>query len=172
METRDNSNLTEQQKLFCLEYIRVGMIGAQAARKAGYSKKSAGTTACILLKNPDVKLEISKLQREIAKEAKIDAVWVLEKLIRIVDRCMEGHVKTVCGRPVKKIVEDDDGNEHKVPVWTFDSAGANRALELIGKHLGMFTELIKNLDDKELTEKQKQALDLIMKRENAKQSDK
>nr|MCR5258685.1 hypothetical protein [Desulfovibrio sp.] len=35
-------------------------------------------------------------------------------------------------------VVDEEGNAK----WTFDSKGANRALELLGKHLGIFTEKV------------------------------
>ena len=35
-------------------------------------------------------------------------------------------------------VTDDDGQG----VWTSDSSGANRALELLGKHLGTFSDNI------------------------------
>ena len=31
--------------------------------------------------------------------------------------------------------------------WKFDSAGANRSLELLGRHLGMFTDKFKIVDE-------------------------
>jgi phage terminase small subunit len=34
---------------------------------------------------------------------------------------------------------DEDGNN----VWEFDSSGANKALELLGRHLAMFTDKTK-----------------------------
>ena len=30
-------------------------------------------------------------------------------------------------------------DENNMPLWKFDSSGANRALELLGKHIGLFS---------------------------------
>jgi hypothetical protein len=54
--------------------------------------------------------------------------WVLKMLVEIAERSTQ-----------KKAVLDDDGNV--IGEWKFDSAGANKALELIGKHLGMFVSV-------------------------------
>jgi hypothetical protein len=35
-------------------------------------------------------------------------------------------------------LETDEG------IWQFDSAGANRSLELLGKHLGLFVEKVEH----------------------------
>ena len=37
---------------------------------------------------------------------------------------------------MKPVVDEDTGEG----VWEFDAAGANRALELIGRHLGLFLD--------------------------------
>lgn len=81
-------------------------------------------------KKPFVKARIEELRREITEraveKASVDRAWVLGNLKRVVNRCLQEE-------PVMK------GNE-PTGQYKFDSAGANRALELIGKELGMFVE--------------------------------
>ena len=58
----------------------------------------------------------------------MSAKWVLDRLKEVAERCMEAtHVRDRSG----KIVDGE---------WTFDSAGANRSLELLGKHLRMWVD--------------------------------
>ena len=53
----------------------------------------------------------------------IDADYVLEGLKEVAEKCMQ------------RIPSDGEGRP-----YPFNAAGANKALELLGKHLGMFTE--------------------------------
>ena len=57
------AELTEQQRLFVLEYVRSGGRGAEAARAAGFSEHSAGKYAYQLLEKPHVADAIYKEQR-------------------------------------------------------------------------------------------------------------
>ena len=63
------------------------------------------------------------------KRTKIDADWVLNQAVKLHNRCMQGEP-----------VLDRDGNE--TGEWKFEHAGANKSLELIGKHVNVqaFTE--------------------------------
>lgn len=65
--------------------------------------------------------------------------WVKRSLIEVARRCMEP--ERVMLRQGREWVqaEDDEGNL----VFRFDSAGANRALELVGKDVGMFVDQLK-----------------------------
>ena len=114
--------MTEKQKLFILEYQKDGN-ATQAAIRAGYSNKTAYSIGQKLLK----KVEIQKaLEADItarAERVKMSADDVIQDLITIKDRCMTG-------KP-------------------FDARGAIKALELIGKHLGMFTSKIQVEDNTE-----------------------
>ena len=70
-------------------------------------------------------------RKHVAEKAEVDAAWVLMKQVEIFERCMQSRsVRDRKGEPV--YIEGSDGA--LVPAYTFDSAGANRALELIGKH--------------------------------------
>jgi phage terminase small subunit len=118
--------LTPKQERFVQEYL-VDLNATQAAIRAGYSLNTAAQHAARLVRNVKVSAAIKAAQTEIAKSLGLDAQWVLRRLHEISDRCVQA-------QPVL----DHQGNE--TGEYRFDSAGANRATELIGKHLGMFTE--------------------------------
>ena len=61
-----------------------------------------------------------------SEETGTTAAWVLEELKKVYEASMEA-------RPVY----DKDGNEKG---FSFNPAAANRSLELLGKHLGMFKD--------------------------------
>jgi phage terminase small subunit len=129
--------LTPKQQRFCQEYL-IDLNGTQAAIRAGYSKKTANEQSSQLLAKLNIQTEISKIRDERAKATALNAQWVIENLEEVSQRCMQKVpvVKYDREKRCMKQVIDEDGEG----VWQFDSAGANRALELLGKHLGMFTE--------------------------------
>jgi phage terminase small subunit len=81
-------------------------------------------------KKPHVKARIEQLRQEITEraveKASVDRAWVLSRLKTVVNRCLQEEPVIKNGEPT---------GEYK-----FDSAGANRSLELLGKELGMFVE--------------------------------
>lgn len=102
-----------------------------AAIYAGYSKASAHVQASRLLKNPKIQAAVEELKGNAAEAAIVDVKWVLVRLKRIVKRCMEPTaILNSKGEPTGE--------------YRFDSNGANRALELIGKHLKMFADVVKH----------------------------
>lgn len=65
----------------------------------------------------------------------LDRQYVIGRLMTVVERCMQTEpVRDKKGNPV--YVDTPDGA--MAPAYTFDSAGATRALELLGKTLRMF----------------------------------
>jgi phage terminase small subunit len=83
------------------------------------------------LRKLEIKNEIDKRLETRAKKAGLDAEWVLQRLKDISDRCMQAEA-----------VFDREGNE--TGEYKFDSTGANKATELIGKHLGMFRDKVEH----------------------------
>ena len=125
-----NDALSIKQKMFCDEYL-VDLNGTQAALRAGYSIGCATSQASRMLSMPKIQQYLETKRRKLEIKTEISAQYVLQNLKDVAERCMSAQpVVNMAGKPVL----DDNGN----PVYRFDSAGANKALELIGKHLGVF----------------------------------
>lgn len=102
---------TVKQRRFVEEYI-VDFNGYQAALRAGYSPRSASVQAIENLGKPNIAKAVGE---EIAKRSKatgIDAAYVLRQAVKLHERCM------VKGRG-------------------FMPSAAAKALELVGKHVGV-----------------------------------
>lgn len=127
------TKLSDKQEMFIREYL-VDLNGTQAAIRAGYSEKGASVTATRLLANVSIRARIEELQQERAKKLELDADWVLQRLKDISDKCMQEVPVEVFNYRTKEMEPTGE--------YTFDSQGANRATELIGKHLGMFKDRI------------------------------
>lgn len=133
-----SGKLTPQQEMFCQEYI-VDYNGTQAAIRAGYSEKNARTHASRMLTNANILSRVRAIQKERLEKLAVTQESVILKLLEIYDRCMQA-----------KPVMEWDYNERKYVAtgeYTFDSRGALNALEMIGKHLAMFTNKIKHSGD-------------------------
>ncbi|XSE70195.1 terminase small subunit [Lactiplantibacillus plantarum] len=74
--------LTPKQQKFADEYIKSGN-AADAARKAGYSKRSARSVGQENLTKPDIKQYIDEQMSEIASKRIMDATEAVELLTRI-----------------------------------------------------------------------------------------
>ena len=127
-------SITPKQERFCQEYI-VDYNGTQAAVRAGYAANSARKTASRLLTNADILARVRELQREQTARLALTQDYVLQQLVDTY-RC--------CREPEPVLVYDPDaGGMVESGKYQFDSKGALRALELIGKHLGMYQDKLK-----------------------------
>lgn len=127
-------SITSKQERFCQEYI-VDYNGAQAAVRAGYAANSARKTASRMLTNADILARVRELQREQTARLALTQDYVLQQLVDTY-RC--------CREPEPVLVYDPDaGGMVESGKYQFDSKGALRALELIGKHLGMYQDKLK-----------------------------
>jgi len=114
------AKLTPKQEAFCLEYL-IDLNATKAAMRAGYSESSAYSIAGENMKKPEIIERIAELKAERSKITKIDAQWVLENAKKVFDRCMQHEPVMQAGEPT---------GEYK-----FEHSGANKALEIIGKHI-------------------------------------
>jgi phage terminase small subunit len=130
-----------RHELFCREYI-IDYIGTQAAIRAGYSKKTAHVQASELLKNPKVLARIRELQKEQTERLAITSDWVVQQLVDVVKKSKEPEPVMKWDADKKQIVESGE--------YTFDSKGATKALELLGKHLGMYVEKVEEKVDMQI----------------------
>lgn len=113
--------MTPKQQRFVQEYL-IDLNATQAAIRAGYAPGgSAEVTGHRLLSNAKIASAIKDAQDQRAEETQITQEWVLRSLEKVAKRCMDAE--------------------------TFEHAGANRALELIGRHLSMFKDVVEHRGD-------------------------
>ncbi len=133
--------MTGKQNIFVQEYLK-DLNATQAAKRAGYSHKTAYSIGQRLLRNVEVSNAINSAMSERSERTALNADYVLQNLHEIAQRCMQKSPVMVKGEQAI----DDEGRH----MWTFDAKNALRALELIGKHMGMFSD--KNREQEETPE--------------------
>src|SRR5699024_9420598 len=121
--------LTAKQEMFCREYL-IDLNATQAAIRAGYSERTAGAAASRLLKDVNIIARVKELKDKRADELELDAYWVLKRLKDVSDRSMQMEPVMQYDPALGEMVETGE--------FQFDSHGANRSTELIGRHIGMF----------------------------------
>lgn len=72
--------LTNRHQRFVDEYI-IDLNATQAAIRAGYAPKAANKQAHLLMLRPDVQAAIAEAQASRSERTKIDADWVLRRLV-------------------------------------------------------------------------------------------
>lgn len=122
----DGLPLNDQQRFFCREYI-IDFNGQRAAIAAGYSPKTAKSQASDLLTRPNLQAFLQTLINKRAAAVQVTAEDVLRDLLKVKDRCLQAE-------PVLDKTGAETGE------YRFDSSGANKSLELVGKHLRMFVD--------------------------------
>lgn len=121
--------MTDKQINFCREYVK-DYNGTQAAIRAGYSEKTASVKANQLLHNENILNAIKQNQKELVESSCLTEEKVIARLEEILERCMsadpvmEWNYEEHCYKPTGE--------------YQFDSKGALKAIEMLGKHLGMF----------------------------------
>lgn len=131
-------------------YIQAGYVAR------GHAAEAAGSR---LLRHVEVASEIERRRTVIEKRVGITAESVLRRLDQVADRCMEAEPVMEFDHAEKAMVQktamikDPDGTTREVGVYEFDSAGANRALELLGKHLKLFTDRVEHTGEIGLAER-------------------
>lgn len=108
--------LTEKQKRFCEEYL-IDLNAAQAAIRAGYSAKGINKRTTRMMANEGIQQYLAELRNEQSARTRITADTVLGELVKIASADVE-----------------------------VTERGKMKALELLGKHLGLFTSGADNSD--------------------------
>jgi phage terminase small subunit len=112
-------NLTGKQQRFVEEYL-IDFNATQAYKRAGYSATTdivARANASKLLTNHNIQAYLKQLQEKLQKETEISQEWVLKELQAMYEK-------------------------NRDCILPGSAAAANKALELIGKHIGMFTDKV------------------------------
>lgn len=143
--------LTAKQERFCREYL-ADCNATQAAIRSGYSEKTAHVSGPRLLTNVSVYEKINSLKAERARSLDITAERVLKELARLAfgdpsEIVSVGKYGRITVKPTAQLTEDQRRTIHSV-IQTADGlkirfADKLRALELVGKHIGLFEERIR-----------------------------
>lgn len=154
------AKITKKNEVFCEEYL-IDLNATQAAIRAGYSPNAAGSIGSELLKKPEIRARIDQAMAERSKRTGINADRVLRELGRIaflnpkdvidlntaevLDTATDDDLAVIAGVKVKYVPHkdfDEDGEpvieqaiEREVKM-----ADKLKALELCGRHLGMFKD--------------------------------
>lgn len=149
------ANLTSKQQQFVKEYL-VDLNATQAAIRAGYSSKTANRIATENLSKPVLQAAIQEAMRERSERTQITQDMVLQELAKIgfadlksvVSWTKDGKITVkpsdeVDGTIVSEISETEinygDYIKRTKKVKLHDKL---RALEMVGRHLGMFRDNI------------------------------
>ncbi len=143
-------NLTEKQIRFCKEYI-IDANKTQAAIKAGYSSKTAESQGSRLLTNVNVVNFIQELKKDVEKANKITIQKVLNELDKMAFSNITDYIEvkedTITLTDWTKLSKEQTAAIESVHQtkdgYRIKLYNKPHALEMIGKHLGMFAEIDK-----------------------------
>lgn len=128
--------LTDKQKRFIEEYL-VDLNATQAAIRAGYSEKTAYSIGEENLKKPEIKRAIEDAQLNRSSRVQITQDDVIRMLIENIEKS-SGAKQVVITQTRKS--EDGEFVGDDVAQFVYEPSSVNKALELLGKHLGMFKD--------------------------------
>lgn len=138
--------MTKKQKRFVEEYL-IDLNATQAAIRAGYKPDNAQQMGSENLFKPVISAEIAKAMAERSKRTGINQDRVLRELAKIAFVNAIEVIDPETATVKKDASSDDTAAIQSVKVKTFGEDGLEReikmadklkALELLGKHLGMY----------------------------------
>lgn len=148
-----DEKLTDLQEQFCREYL-VDLNATQAAKRAGYSEQSARQQGSENLSKPAIQERIEALMQERSRRVEVTSDLVLSELLLIartdLSRAFDAQGNLL---PVPKIPEEIRRAISAVEVTVSATGIATKkvkfldkikSLELLGKHLKLFTEKIEH----------------------------
>lgn len=174
MAGKPKDKLTDKQKAFILEYL-VDLNATKAAIRAGYSETSARQTAHDTLNNPVVAAEVQRHMDARAERVGVNSETVLRELLKIAmtdvrklysesgsllppQEWPDDVAKSVSAVDIEDLYEgygeerEQIGHTKKVKLWD-----KTKALELLGRHLKLFTDKIEVKADESLAELMRKA---------------
>ncbi|WP_312047753.1 terminase small subunit [Anaerotignum sp.] len=146
--------MTKKQKMFVEEYL-IDLNATQAAIRAGYSPQTAYSIGQENLNKPEIKNALEKAMAERSRRTGISADRVLMELAKMAFVNPKDVINMSDGSVRKDASDDDLACVQSVKVKTsyFDTGETieketklydkKASLELLGKHLGIFTDKVK-----------------------------
>lgn len=138
--------MTQKQKRFIEEYL-IDLNATQAAIRAGYSPDTAQQTGSENLSKPVIRAQIDRAIAERSKRTGVNAERVVQELAKIAFVNAAEVIDPKTATVKEDALPEDTAAIQSVKVKTFGEDGLEReikmadkikALELLGKHLGMF----------------------------------
>lgn len=155
--------LTAKQEAFCNEYL-IDLNATQAAIRAGYSPESANEIGCQNLAKLNIAERVGELMAMRQERTRISADRVLRELARMGFSDIRDYFTPEDGirkvsaleddaaaalqsmKVTKKIVDyDEEGNAIVGDVVEFKLADKTKNLELLGRHMALFTDVTKTI---------------------------
>lgn len=142
--------MTKKQKRFVEEYL-IDLNATQAAIRAGYSPDTAKEIGCENLTKPNISAEVSKAMAERSKRTGVNADRVVMELAKIAFVNADDVINSKDATLKEDVSRDDTAAIQSVKVKKFGDDGLEReikmadkikALELLGRHLGMFKDKV------------------------------
>ena len=142
--------MTKKQKRFIEEYL-VDMNATQAAIRSGYSPDTAKSIGSENLTKPDIQARIAKAMAERSRRTGVNADRAVMELAKIAFVNASDVIDADTATLKPDATPEDTAAIQSVKVKTFGEDGLEReikmadklkALELLGKHLGMFKDKV------------------------------
>lgn len=145
--------MTKKQKRFVEEYL-IDLNATQAAIRAGYSPESAYSIGSENLKKPEIRACIEKAMAERSKRTGVNQDRIIMELAKIgflnpkdlvnfdeatvKEEAAEEDLAAIASVRVKRFpTKDGEGIEREIKMYD-----KSKALELLGRHLGMFKDKV------------------------------
>jgi len=135
--------MTAKQERFVKAYLKC-LNATEAAKKSGYSERSAKTLGARLLANPDVKREIATRQAAIAKHADIEKASLVRQLAAMIFTNVSDIVEWDGGTLKVKPLSEIPGEFHPAIQKIERRADGTATIEMVPK-LPLIAELNKML---------------------------
>ena len=142
--------MTKKQKRFIEEYL-IDLNATQAAIRAGYSPDTAKSIGSENLTKPDIQARIAKAMAERSRRTGVNADRVVMELAKIAFVNANDVIDPDTATVRADALPEDTAAMQSVKVKTFGEDGLEReikmadklkALELLGRHLGMFKDKV------------------------------
>lgn len=142
--------MTQKQKRFIEEYL-IDLNATQAAIRAGYSLDTAKSIGSENLTKPDIQARIAKAMAERSRRTGVNADRVVMELAKIAFVNAKDVIDPDTATVRPDALPEDTAAIQSVKVKTFGEDGLERevkmadklrALELLGRHLGMFKDKV------------------------------
>lgn len=140
--------MTKKQKRFCEEYL-IDLNATQAAIRAGYSPDTAGAIGAENLTKPEIQRAVARAMAERSRRTGVNAERVVLELAKVAFVNVGNVIDATDATLKEDATPEDLAAIQSIKVKDMGEMGIEReirmadklkALELLGRHLGMFND--------------------------------